>query len=291
MHINCPHCQNPIEVVADGVHEVVCPSCGSSIEQDPDRTNIYLIEKSPRRLGNVGESLWSWTRRNPVVAGLSVAVVATLVGGTMISTYIAVRASVHARDLAEETIRANRLAKTATENAELANTNAERANTKAELANMTAELERKQREPADGNEQEARRELYDIHMRLAQLYWESSQVGLLLDSLEKTRPQPGEADLRGFEWRYLWQRCQGDQLHTLYGHSNAVHCVAFSRDGKLLASGDDAGMIKLWDVAAQGAIATLTASKSRIVRISFSADGKALASADETGLEIGRAHV
>ncbi len=67
------------------------------------------------------------------------------------------------------------------------------------------ELERKQRERAEAKEQEARRGLYAVHMTLAQLYWESSQVGLLLDSLEKTRPQPGEADLRGFEWHY-WNR-------------------------------------------------------------------------------------
>ena len=89
-------------------------------------------------------------------------------------------------------------------------------------------------------------------------------------------------DLRGFEWRYLWKQCQGDQLHTLYGHSNGVYCVAFSRDGKRLASGDDTGKVKLWDVATRRPLATFV-TPAKIIRLSFSADGQALASADEVG--------
>ncbi len=51
MHLNCPHCQNPFEVVVeDKVEEILCPSCGSSIQLDPDRTETFLPEKSPRRL-------------------------------------------------------------------------------------------------------------------------------------------------------------------------------------------------------------------------------------------------
>jgi serine/threonine protein kinase len=39
MHIDCPHCDNPIEVVesADAA-EIVCPSCGSKISRDELRT-------------------------------------------------------------------------------------------------------------------------------------------------------------------------------------------------------------------------------------------------------------
>src|SRR5262245_5341696 len=51
MHLQCPHCHNPIEVVEDGPKEVVCPSCGSSIQLDPGPTTTYLPDKAPRRLG------------------------------------------------------------------------------------------------------------------------------------------------------------------------------------------------------------------------------------------------
>ena len=29
MHIRCPHCHNPVEVVGDDFSDVSCPSCGS----------------------------------------------------------------------------------------------------------------------------------------------------------------------------------------------------------------------------------------------------------------------
>jgi WD40 repeat protein len=92
-----------------------------------------------------------------------------------------------------------------------------------------------------------------------------------------------QTDIRGFEWRYLWKRCQGDERETLYGHSNAVHSVAFSTDSKLLASGDSAGMVKLWEVPSRRAFATLHASDYPVVRVTFSPDGQALATGDGNG--------
>jgi hypothetical protein len=39
MHILCPHCHNPIEVVKLIAHkEIACPSCGSSLRLETDTT-------------------------------------------------------------------------------------------------------------------------------------------------------------------------------------------------------------------------------------------------------------
>src|SRR4249919_2531081 len=48
IHLNCPHCHNPIEIVSDQVEaEVVCPSCGSSFHLDADRTRTWTKDKLP----------------------------------------------------------------------------------------------------------------------------------------------------------------------------------------------------------------------------------------------------
>ena len=39
MHIRCPHCRNPIEVIDDDqLRDIICPSCGSSFNLLPDET-------------------------------------------------------------------------------------------------------------------------------------------------------------------------------------------------------------------------------------------------------------
>ena len=50
------------------------------------------------------------------------------------------------------------------------------------------------------------------------------------------RAAPRRPDLRGFEWYYLQRLCHLD-LRTLRGHAEPVHAVAFSPDGRLVASG------------------------------------------------------
>ena len=64
---------------------------------------------------------------------------------------------------------------------------------------------------------------------------------------------------------------------TLKGHSHAVFSVAFSPNGKTLASA--AGKtIKLWDVTSGKNTATLKGHTNLVFSVAFSPDGKTLAS-------------
>ena len=52
MHIECPHCQNPIDIVADQqIDSISCPTCGSNITlSDPEKTATFR-EQAVRAIG------------------------------------------------------------------------------------------------------------------------------------------------------------------------------------------------------------------------------------------------
>jgi WD40 repeat protein len=128
-----------------------------------------------------------------------------------------------------------------------------------------------------------RRHLYAAQIGLAQQAWNVGNVGRAIELVDAQRPKPGQEDLRGFEWRYLWRLCQGDVRFTFRGHQVAVTSVAFSPDGAILATGSDDRTVKLWDLASGRLEATLTGQPDHPLVVRFSPDGKTLASGSADG--------
>jgi len=78
----------------------------------------------------------------------------------------------------------------------------------------------------------------------------------------------------------VWDLEHGEQLHALTGHKLTVAALAFSPDGRRLATAGADGVVRLWDVEAGRLVAELTGHEEALHAVAFSPDGAYLASAD-----------
>ena len=183
-------------------------------------------------------------RRNKVVFTAAAAVAVALLVGIGVSTLEAVRAVRAEREQ-------NRLRSAAVR--ALEGEKEQRA--QAEVQQKRADA---QAQKASESQRRSRRLLYASDMNLAQQALRMNNLGQARRLLDRHRSQPGEEDLRGWEWRYLWQLTRSSALVTLTNRPVRGFSVSFSPDGKRLAAGWRDGCVELWDVAERRLVRTLT---------------------------------
>jgi WD40 repeat protein len=143
-------------------------------------------------------------------------------------------------------------------------------------ATQSAQAELRQRQRAEAG-------AYAADMLLAQHALTANNRRLAVRLLDKHRPvaaapstlnpQPS-TDHRGWEWRFLWQLCQGDESFTLHRYPREIHALAVSKDGKVLAV-RQGGEVALWDLAAKRPLREVPNAATEA--LAFSSTGRQLA--------------
>jgi WD40 repeat protein len=126
------------------------------------------------------------------------------------------------------------------------------------------------RRQAQEQELIARQHAYASDMYQAQQALDEDNLGGALDLLNRQRPGLGQKDLRGWEWRYLWQQTRTEAKSILCQIDGEVESLVVSLDGRWLATGAaHPSGISVWDLRKHLEVARLAKDEGQ-VRAAFS---------------------
>jgi WD40 repeat protein len=187
--------------------------------------------------------------------------------------------------------------KKADEQQKVAETAKKEAERQQEIARTATNEADKQLRIANDARLEADRQLergkhlrYVSDITLAQRAYDAGDTMRASQLLEPYSPSPSTsepADLRGFEWYYLWHLIKPDFTKLDLTEYLEPGAIAYSPDGKKLALGGSDNIIVLWDLVQRKKVATLRNVPTfgvSVDSVAFSPDGKFLASASDTGV-------
>jgi WD40 repeat protein len=108
-----------------------------------------------------------------------------------------------------------------------------------------AAREAEARTVAEDKTRESRRALYAADMNLVQAALRANNLGRARRLLDAHRPSPGEEDLRGWEWRYLWAQCRTGAAAVLVpAEEREVRGVVCSGDGTIAVTNEAWGILR-----------------------------------------------
>ena len=105
----------------------------------------------------------------------------------------------------------------------------------------------------------------------------AKNFGLAHRLLDAAGPEFGTPANRGFAWSYLRRYVRGG-LQVFTGHNAPVEIVAVDHSGQILASGDAAGEVRLWNIATGRSQRLSPKHVAKVKHLVFSPDDRTLAS-------------
>jgi WD40 repeat protein len=114
--------------------------------------------------------------------------------------------------------------------------------------------------------------------RIGTFVWQSGHINVVAVGWEGQQLTCGES-AQSYESPDIkvWDTVTGQELFNLKGHSRSIHSLAFSPDGKILASGSRDKSVKLWDMRTGELLGSLTGHTSDVNAVAFSPYGHVLA--------------
>lgn len=202
--------------------------------------------------------LQKFARKHRAIINSALALAVVLLIGIALSTWQAIRASNAQRVASEE----RDTARTAEGKATTARNEAIKSSNEANAA-RESEL----------------RQLYTADLLLASRAVLEGPLERAIELLDSWLPQRrGGKDYRGREWHMLRRMCDTAEM-TLRGHRGPVRALAWSKDGKRLASGGADRFIRIWNADTGECLRTLAGHAAGVFDVAFSPDGTRLASA------------
>ena len=150
-------------------------------------------------------------------------------------------------------------------------------------AEEASRIAQKQTLLANHQRQVTKQNYYNATIQLAHRSWERGTIDRTIDLLDRLRPNGGDADLRGFEWHYLWGLCNTAHISRIE-HDGALRAIAYSPDGRIMATAGDDKIVRIWDASSGEQVHAFSGHTQLVSDVEFAPHDAVLAtaSADKT---------
>lgn len=124
--------------------------------------------------------------------------------------------------------------------------------------------------------------LYISDIRDAGTAWQEEDIQQLHHFLSRQIPKPGESDLRGGEWYFLWSHANVPH-RVIDSEQSPIYIAVYSPNEKLLATAGKDSIIRFYDSKTYHFLYAIKTNQTEINGLHFSPDNQKIASVGDDG--------